>query len=165
MPKSNLPTIDRLNELFSYCPDTGTLTRKITTSPKTLAGTVAGYLNDGYINVVVDQRTMRAHRVVWALYYGRYPENTIDHRDGVRSNNKIKNLRDITKAANCQNQRAAQAGNPTGLLGVHPRPSSRFQAVISVDGKNRYLGTYPTPEAAHEAYLQAKRVLHSSCTI
>jgi hypothetical protein len=160
-----VPTVARLHELFSYCPETGTLTRKISTSPKTLAGTVAGYINEGYVNVVVDKRTMRAHRVAWALYYGKYPDDYVDHIDGNRANNRIANLRDVSKAENCQNQRTAQYGNPTGLLGVHPRPGYKFQAVISVGGKNKYLGTYATAGEAHEAYLQAKRQLHSSCTI
>ena len=165
MTKPNLPTIARLNELFSYCPDTGTLTRKVTTRYGAEAGTPAGYLSHGYLFVKVDQCKVSVHRIAWALYYGHYPENLIDHRDGDRSNNRIKNLRDVTKAANNQNQRAAHVGSATGFLGVELTRSSTFRAMIKVDGKAKYLGAYPTPEAAHDAYLRAKRVLHSSCTI
>ena len=160
-----LPSIQRLRHLFLYDPSTGLLIRRIPTGPKTLAGTVAGYLNDGYVNVTVDGRTCRAHRVAWAIHTGDWPVNEVDHRHGKRADNRWDNLRDVTKQVNTENQRFAQAGNPSGFLGVHPRASGRFQAVICSDKKNRTLGTYDTSEEAHAVYLKAKRDLHPGCTI
>jgi AP2 domain len=40
-----------------------------------------------------------------------------------------------------------------------------FRADITVDGKAYSLGRHGTPELAHEAYLDAKRLRHKGCTI
>jgi hypothetical protein len=40
-----------------------------------------------------------------------------------------------------------------------------FVARIVSEGRRTYLGIFETPEAAHEAYVQAKRELHQGCTI
>lgn len=45
-------------------------------------------------------------------------------------------------------------------VGVYKR-ISRYRAVISINGKNKYLGSFITPEEAHEAYLKAKKELQS----
>lgn len=37
--------------------------------------------------------------------------------------------------------------------------------MITVDGKQRHLGVYQTPELAHAAYVDAKRKFHPGCTI
>ena len=54
------------------------------------------------------------------------------------------------------------------MLGVRYRKSrisKPYEACIKVNGKNKYLGNYSTPEEAHQAYLTAKRELHEGCTI
>lgn len=57
-----------------------------------------------------------------------------------------------------------QARNASGFLGV-TRHGSRFEASIKLDGVNRYLGSYTTPEEAHASYIETKRRLHPGCTI
>ena len=66
---------------------------------------------------------------------------------------------------NKENMKQATSRNVIGLLGVSQK-GKKFQAQIS--GKafgKKYLGLYPTAEAAHAAYLAAKRLLHAGCTI
>jgi len=65
---------------------------------------------------------------------------------------------------NLQNIRRARSDNRSGLLGV-ARDKTGFRAVIKVAGKQKYLGTFPTPELAHSAYLSAKRLLHEGNTL
>ena len=102
-----------------------------------------------------------AHRVAWAMTYGRWPEGVIDHINGERDDNRIDNLRDVSVQANAQNTRSTSR-NPTGLRGVAYRRAGakRYSARIVVDGRCRWLGSYATAEEAHAAYLVAKSELH-----
>jgi hypothetical protein len=95
---------------------------------------------------------------------GRWPQFEIDHRNGIHDDNRWENLRDGTKSYNLQNQRKAHRNNKIGLLGVGKKRDG-FQARIHLNGKTRYLGSFPTPELAYAAYLEAKRELHPGCTI
>lgn len=45
-----------------------------------------------------------AHRVIWALHTGEWPENEIDHKDRNGFNNIISNLRDVTHIVNMSNR-------------------------------------------------------------
>lgn len=92
------------------------------------------------------------------------PEHFIDHIDGDKSNNRLANLRDVCRSVNGQNQRKAMRDNKSGKLGVSVI-GARFRALIVVDGKQRYLGTYDDAEAAHEIYLAEKRKFHAGCSI
>jgi hypothetical protein len=97
-------------------------------------------------------------------HHGEMPSEHIDHIDGNPSNNRIDNLRKASSAENAQNQRRARANNRLGLQGVH-RVGDRFRAVVHKDYIKHHLGYYATAEEAHEAYLSAKRQLHSFNTL
>jgi hypothetical protein len=115
--------------------------------------------------VTVDDKKQYVHVVAWVMQTGLLPEQQIDHKDGVRSNNRWSNLRPASASLNKQNMRVARADNCTGLLGVG-RAGRKFRASISIEGSHRrHLGVFPTAGEAHEAYLAAKRTLHPGCTI
>lgn len=48
-----------------------------------------------------------AHRVVFALFHGRWPTHEVDHIDRCRTNNAPANLRDVPHVQNMRNSRAA----------------------------------------------------------
>lgn len=125
---------------------------------------------DGYIDIKIDGRTYRAHRLAWLYTYGRWPTGQIDHRNGVRDDNRINNLRDVSRDVNAQNQRQAHRGKSTNLpIGVYPPDprwgSSGYTAQIGVGGKKIKLGTFTTVGEAYAAYVSAKRRLHEGCTL
>lgn len=158
-------TQDKLKEVLLYEPDTGIFRwRKWTARVRinSIAGTVR---EDGYIAIKVCQKSYKAHRLAWLYVYGSWPKNSIDHIDGDITNNRIDNLRDVDHSMNMQNQSKAHQNNPTGILGVRENGRGKFTASIGIDGKIRYLGTFPDPYKAHDAYLAAKRTLHKGCTI
>lgn len=160
--------IEAIRRALAYCPDTGRLIRANGCWRKGLIGMPAGGLHrgSGYMTVSVDGRSYMAHRVVWILVHGSVPVDAeIDHIDGVKSNNRIENLRLVDSATNLQNQRVPYKNNKTGFLGVSKTRTGRFHASIQIGGKQLHLGLYATPEEAHTAYISAKRKLHTGGTL
>lgn len=154
--------VDRLKTYLDFNPETGVFTRK-TSSGGRLAGSVAGTITKaGYTQITFQGRLYYAHRLAWLFVTGGWPENEIDHIDGRKSNNRIKNLRDATHAQNMHNQRDAQRSNKTsGLLGVYfSKGRNKWHAQIKVSGRRRHLGYFDCVEAAHAEYLAAKSTLH-----
>jgi hypothetical protein len=155
--------VERLREAFVYEPESGLLTWRINRGRRACAGSVAGYVSpsSGYVVVGLDDvRSIKAHRVIWAIAHGEWPMLAVDHIDGDRTNNKLANLRLVTPAQNRHNLRRARADNGTGRLGVCLR-DGRYRAQIQVDGKKLWLGEFDCPDAASAAYIAAKRRLHS----
>lgn len=152
---------ERSRELLSYDHLTGLLTHRVGRNK----GKPAGWLqDDGYCRLLIDRKPYLNHRVVWLLASGQWPVGELDHLNGVRSDNRVENLREVTRKVNNQNRRTARKDNRAGLIGVSTR-SNGFRARIRVGGAHLSLGTFSTPQAAHQAYLSAKRALHAGCTI
>ncbi len=93
----------------------------------------------------------RSQRVAFAIYYGRWPENEIDHIDGVRTDNCIKNLRDVWHATNTRNRKRPNT-NTSGFMGVSwSKCDAMWCARIKVDGARIFLGNYNDIEEAAAA--------------
>ena len=158
-------THSRLLEVVGYEPETGDFIWLIDRQ-RSRIGDKAGCLDDGYLKVNIDGRTYKAHRLAWFYVYGEWPAQFIDHKDQVRSNNRIANLREATRSLNSQNQRVAHANNAScGLLGVTRHASGRWSAKVRLAGKCYSAGLHDEPIAAHEAYVRLKRRLHEGCTL
>jgi hypothetical protein len=127
-------------------------------------GDVAGNRHRGYIRIRVLGHLFPAHELAWFFSYGEWPRFEIDHINGDGTHNGILNLRDVLHAVNGQNQRRARTDNKLGKLGVISYRGG-YVAKIMLHGRTYYLGKHKTPEAAHQAYLLAKRELHEGCTI
>lgn len=155
---------------LDYDPETGVVTRTIggyrKSRPKIIK--VAGYLRqDGYIGISVNHRNYAAHRIAWFKTYGKWPDGVIDHINHITTDNRIVNLRDVPQPENRQNQIIPSGCNKhsKSLGAMLVKSTGRYQAKIGVNGKRIHIGTYPTEELAHQAYLEAKRKLHPACTI
>jgi hypothetical protein len=156
------------NELegFMTCDPIAGELRWVGTHGNARPGAVAGSKGaNGYIYLGVKGKRYLAHRLVWLFARGCWPTGWLDHINGNRTDNRISNLREINCVENAQNRRTAAKRSKTGLLGVVPTPSGRYAAHIRFNKKNHYLGTFSTPEQAHDAYLTAKRANHHGCTI
>jgi len=166
MSKSNSTlTAERLREVLDYEPETGVFTRLVAKRGYRAGGVSGSIMKIGYVEIGVDGGRYLAHRLAWLWVYGVLPTGHIDHIDGDKSNNRITNLRDVERAVNMQNLRTARRDNTScGLLGVHPN-RKRWAAQIIVKGVTYHLGTFDTPEQAHQVYIGAKRLIHPGCTI
>lgn len=138
-------------------------------STKIRAGRKAGTQSHkgGRIYVKFRGKSIAAHRLVWMLAYGKWPDGLIDHINGDPSDNRLENLRDANASTNSQNRRGAQKNSHCGLLGVSkhnatPRP---YRARLQVGDRVIRIGGFATAEAAHAAYIEAKRAHHQGCTI
>lgn len=161
-------TLDQLRVLLHYAPETGCFTWRVKTCRKVVPGAVAGYTNpEGYTTIRINKRRYRASRLAWFYTTGKWPLGDIDHIDGNPRNNAFGNLRDVSTAGNIQNQRRAHTRNKTGgFLGVSKMKSSkRWRARICTNGVQTVIGWFDTPEEAHQAYVEAKRLHHSTCAI
>lgn len=152
-------TAERLRELLHYDPDTGLFTRRVSTAPSVKVGDIAGTLNSkGYIKIRLDGYLYAAHRLAWLYVTGAFPENEVDHIDGVTDHNWFSNLRDVTHQQNMTNCRGYRT-NTTGFRGVYFFPKTgRYHSKIRVNSKLIHLGSFSTPEAASEAYETAATV-------
>jgi hypothetical protein len=160
-------TAQRLREVVSYDPSTGVFTRLVRTAQRHQVGDRADLpCGGGYRRIAIDSIKIQAHRAAWLYVHGEFPSGQIDHINGVRDDNRLANLRDVTPAINSQNQRGPRRDNKSGFLGVvWFAPTSQWRARIHFKGKGRHLGLYPTAEEAHRAYLSEKRKLHEGCTL
>lgn len=159
-------TQERLKELVSYNQETGDFVWISDNGTKAKAGQEAGRINFyGYSVICIDGRTYPAHRLAWLYINGDFPRNNIDHLNGVRSDNRIVNLRDVTQQINCQNHRK-QNGNKKELIGAcFDKATGKFKAQIMHKGVNFHIGRFDTQEQAHMAYVETKRSIHAGSTL
>lgn len=162
----------RVRELFSYDPLTGVFIRRVRLAQRHQVGDRADFLVTGgrlkgYRRVSFDSKRYLAHRVAWLYVHGVWPSQEIDHRNTMKGDNRMRNLRDVPPVTNAENCRRSRVTNKIGLLGVYkPYPDAKkWVARIQVAGKGCHIGCFSTPEAAHEAYVQTKRRLHEGCTL
>ena len=154
-------TQERLKQVVSFEPTTGIFIR-ILKAKRAVVGKELGYKkSNGYIALSIDGQKYFAHRIAWLYVYGEFPKHDIDHIDGDRTNNKIKNLRDVSRTENLQNLKIAKSHNKsTGVLGAYLHNCGKFMSRIKVNKKDVYLGLFDTVEQAQQAYLTAKQQFH-----
>lgn len=168
MVSSGGATFARVQEALRYDPLSGALYWRVCAARRVVVGEEAGCVNRfGYRVVRLDNRLYRAHRLAWLLSYGEWPQGDLDHVNGLRDDNRLRNLREVGRAGNAQNIRNARPQSKTGVLGVSVhRGTGRYRAAISYPGTpSKHLGLFDTVEEASAAYLAAKRVLHLGNTL
>lgn len=152
---------------LAYDHASGVLTWRPGYSRAKVGGEAAGWVSAfGYVLVKIGGGRYMAHRLAWLLHHGQWPTGQIDHINGVKTDNRIENLRDVDASTNQQNRRRATAAARSGTLGVARADArQKWRAQIHVGGKQVFLGHFESAESAHAAYLSAKRQLHSGCTL
>ena len=105
------------------------------------SGKIVGTISTtGYLRVKIDKKDYAVHRLIWIYHYGD-TNLDIDHIDRNKTNNKIENLRAVTRSQNLHNA-TAKRGNRGGCIGVnYNKNGCRWQASIRVNYKQYYLGS------------------------
>ena len=157
-----------LKKILTYHPDIGVFFWSENRGSNKCVFKAAGYIPpDGYRRISINGKKYKASRLAWMFVFGVIPVGFIvDHIDGNPHNDAIDNLRCVSILENQQNQRKAQKNNKCGLLGVsYWKATNTYRAQIRVGGRKKTIGYYPTPQTAHQAYLETKREAHKGCTI
>ena len=156
-------TQEDLKESMHYCPESGAFARRIGALIIPVNGSTDSY---GYKQVRVNGKKYLAHRLAWLYMHGGWPPDQVDHCNGMRSDNRLKNLRLATNAQNRQNIRSAYSNSKSGALGVTwDKKTQKWQAKISLNGAKNILGFFENIADASAAYIAAKREIHFYGTI
>lgn len=170
MAAKPLPSPEVLRQLLRYEPETGKLfwrrrPEQMFPSARDCAAwnaknaekeafTTVG--SSGYREGRIFKTGYRAHRVIYAVCNGEWPRDEVDHINGIRTDNRIANLRHATRAENGRNQRRPH-DNSTGAIGVaFYRHDGTWQARISTGGRSIHLGYFDTKAEAIAARLKAE---------
>lgn len=157
---------ERLIELLNYDSCTGEfywIAKRRGASKSKPAGTIT---KNGYRQIMIDNKSYLAHRLAWLYIYKQLPTLQLDHVNGNKLDNSIKNLREVTALENMQNFVKANKNNKANLLGAfYCTKNGKWFSRISVNNKKKWLGTFDSPVAAHKAYIKAKRQIHLASTI
>lgn len=147
-------------EALALDNETGVLRWKSARSNRVPAGSIAGRVgHTGYRVVTFLGRGYSAHRIVWAIVHGDWPNGIVDHINRNRDDNRITNLRVVSGSENAFNS-GIRKTNTVGVFGVTER-NGRFLAQISAHNKKHWLGSFDTAEEAGRAYAEAKLRLHA----
>lgn len=141
------------SDLFDYMD--GCLTWKIKPCKNMKASSPAGCIrNDGYFQVRFMNKIYLTHRVVWEMFNGQIPDGMqIDHVNHIRNDNRIENLRMVTKIDNGKNL-TKKTNNTSGFTGVSwSKRKGKWRAQIMVDRKNINIGYFSDFESAVAARL------------
>ena len=162
-------TIEQLRETLKYDPSTGKFTwcRRTEDYPASLASIrafntiLAGKQvyeenHRGYGRMTLLGRRYKSHRVAWAMHTGEWPADQVDHINGDRADNRIKNLREATQTDNSRNTKIP-ANNMSGVIGVYwDKVARRWRASIAGAGKQKHLGTFENFDDAVAARAAAE---------
>ena len=168
---NTLPSQEYLNECFTYNPESGELAWKVRprhhfesdTNMKKSHSRAAGQRTgnvcvQGYVRTKLDKRLWFVHRIIWKMVHGVDPEQ-IDHVNGVRDDNRLINLRNVSHHVNAKNK-AVGKNNKSGVSGVYWREAfSRYDVSIRSEGTSRWVGSYMTMLDAVSARLKAQKEL------
>ena len=144
-------TYDEVRRLFDYDPETGKLTRKVTTSSRAQRGYTVGCKNtQGYLVVRIGKTLYYVHRLIWLWMTGSWPAMSIDHINRVASDNRWENLRDVSYSDNAHNRHV-----DSGVYWSHR--DKVWIATISNQGTKQHIGQHKDREAAERMYTEHKK--------
>ena len=170
MDKYTIITPKYLRKRLCYQPEAGKLFWRMVTPCERLTEKACKIINKkyagkeaatatnswGYKITVIQKHGFLAHRIVWAMHYGEWPVDEIDHIDGNKQNNCISNLRTVEGIENRKNM-PKQRNNTSGCVGVDLK-GKKWQARIGAGGKGKRLdlGTFETFDEAVAARKKAE---------
>ena len=151
---TNEEIIRYIQEKFVYNPD-GTFTRK------DRSGGSGSLDKDGYRIIKIKGKQYKAHRLVFAFFNGRFPKDELDHINHVRSDNRIENLREVSRTENILN-RVIAPNSKTGYVGVYQDDCTHgLKKKYSFHIKGKTYRFY-TAEEADKAKKEMRKLLYGT---
>jgi hypothetical protein len=150
-------TQEEVKRLFYYNPNMGQLVRRVSVSSNAKVGDVVGTIaNDGYRQTKVKGRLYKVHRLIWLYVHGEFPPEQIDHINGIRDDNRLLNLREVSHQENNKNRRIA-SHNKSGVIGVcWYKRDKKWHAQIAVPEETKHLGYFTDFDEAVKVRKEAE---------
>ena len=149
-------TQEYLKSILNYDAETGIFTWKVNKSNRSKVGNIAGSKFNGYVNIEINNKSYKSHRLAWLYVYGKFPENLIDHINANRSDNKISNLRKATYQKNSENYKTPKT-NTSGVKNVSwYKNLNKWVVSISVKSKKKTIGYFEDLELAELVAIEAR---------
>jgi hypothetical protein len=148
-------SLEYLKSILDYNQETGIFTWKVKKGIFK-KGDIAGYLETkGYLGICINYVRYRLHRIAYFYKTGSWPKGQIDHINGIRSDNRFCNLRDVSQNQNMSNSKKHK-DNLSGYKGVSwHKKDKKWRCRICFNGKHIFIGNFNTKEEAHESYKKA----------
>jgi hypothetical protein len=172
--RKSYPSQRELVGLLDYCALTGVLVwrhrpvelfrtdKDAKTWNSRFAGKPTGSVvpGSGYLSVRLDGHAYKAHVIGWILHTGTPPCGDLDHVNGDRQDNRIVNLREVSRSENMRNTKMS-ALNTSGVVGVcWNKQIGKWQATVaSANGAKVHLGYFCSIDAASDARKSAE-IIH-----
>lgn len=104
MKPKNPPCLETVRATLHYDAETGAFTRKIAWGGRPVGSKVGSLNTVGYWQIGVCGRTYTAQRLAWYYVHGEWPEDDIDHINRDKLDNRLANLRIISRSENLKNR-------------------------------------------------------------
>tara|TARA_R110002126_G_scaffold88499_3_gene212068 strand:+ start:735 stop:1241 length:507 start_codon:yes stop_codon:yes gene_type:complete len=134
---------ETVKKLFYYDAESGMLLWRYGNKRNVKPWQEAKALNgNGYVCVKIQGKNYPVHRIIWVYVHGTFPEQDIDHKNRIRNDNRLCNLRVVSRTDNCQNI-SLPSHNKSGHIGVSWFKNHNCWTVyVKVNKKNKWLGYY-----------------------
>lgn len=155
--ETNLPTIEWLWSTYDYSYLDGKLISKSTGKAinPTMKGRNFYFTLSWRLHGIRNYYRTTVGRIVFAWITGSWPSSDVDHINRDTTDNRIFNLRAVTRRANCLNRSSFKGG-------ITQQASGNWRVRIRIDGKQKSLGTYSTREEAMQVYANAFNLAENS---
>lgn len=148
-----------IKSIVSYDAENGVMTWVNTPRTDLIGKAVGGVMGDGYLSAKIKGKSYLVHRLIWLYVYGYFPKS-IDHKNGVRTDNRLSNLRLADNDENVMNQ-PLKSNNTSGFKGVSwHKIMGKWLAYITHKGVRMRLGYYHDINEAARVVAEARDRLH-----
>lgn len=112
--------------------------------------------DDGYVQRTWGEEGRMCHELLHRFIMDAAEDQVVDHENGDRWDCRKENLRVATLSQNAANR--PTTSQERAWKGIFPH-GNRWKARIKLEGRNVYLGSFPSPQEAAYAYdVAAKRL-------
>ena len=151
-------TQSELKQKLHYSPETEIFTRFISNNELKIIKNLAN--SKGYIEIRINGIKYKSHRLAWLYVYGNFPNKSLDHINGIKTDNRIKNLREANQSENLKNIGIGK-NNTSGIKGASfDKNSGKWKSQGCLNYKKVHIGLYESAEEAGIAYLEFAKKYH-----
>ena len=130
---------ERLLEILEYFPNTGKFLWKVKIAKNIWIGDEAGCKYRGRFLITINKILYFRSRLAWFYVHGIWPTNEIDHKNQIKDDDRIENLREATRQENGWNRVLPRKYDlPKGIY----IKGKKFQVMLQHENKMKYLGYF-----------------------